>query len=45
MIEKLDIISHPLLYVELVEVHALLGNWTMEKRLNTFGARVELVND
>ena len=28
---------HPLLYVELVEVQALLGNCTMLNRLNTFG--------
>ena len=29
--------SHPLLYVELVLVQALLGNCTMLKRLNTLG--------
>ena len=28
---------YPLLYVELVLVQALLGNWTMLKRLNTLG--------
>ena len=27
------------------EVQALLGNWTMEKRLNTFGDLLGLVKD
>ena len=34
--------SDPLLYVELVDVQALFGNWTMLKRLNTLGDLVAL---
>ena len=36
--------SHPLLYVELVLVQALLGNCTMLKRLNTLGDLPEVAS-